>query len=55
MQARVLEGLGRLTADSRDTLLVTHGGVIAVIMAQLFPEERKTVMSGSPPPAADTS
>ena len=50
MQARVLEGLGRLTADRRDTLLVTHGGVIAVMMAQLFPEEKKNRYEWQPAP-----
>jgi alpha-ribazole phosphatase len=37
MTRRVLRGLDRLIADGRDTLLVTHGGVIAAIMTRLFP------------------
>ena len=41
MTARVLAGLDRLLAEDRDSLLVTHGGVIAAIMAYLFPEENK--------------
>ena len=41
MTARVLAGLERLLADGRDTLLVTHGGVIAAIMTHLFPGEGK--------------
>ena len=38
MKTRVLEALSELTED---TCLVTHGGVIAAIMASLFPEENK--------------
>lgn len=50
MKARVLEGLTRLRADGRDTLLVTHGGVIAAIMAYLFPEENKNRCQWQPVP-----
>ncbi|MBQ7661406.1 MAG: histidine phosphatase family protein [Clostridia bacterium] len=50
MRARVLSGLARLLADGRDTLLVTHGGVIAVLMAHLFPEENKNRYAWQPPP-----
>ncbi len=39
MKARVLEALSELTED---TCLVTHGGVIAAIMAHLFPQEGKS-------------
>ena len=38
MTRRVLEAFSRLSGD---TCLVTHGGVIAAIMAELFPEEGK--------------
>ena len=41
MTARVIRGLGRLTDDGRGALVVTHGGVIAAIMAYLFPGEGK--------------
>lgn len=41
MRERVFEGLDRLIREDRDTLLVTHGGVIAAIMARLFPDENK--------------
>lgn len=41
MTARVIDGLQRLIEDGRDTLLVTHGGVIAAIMAYLFASEGK--------------
>lgn len=39
MKQRVLEAFSELRED---TVLVTHGGVIAVIMQFLFPEERKS-------------
>ena len=41
MTERVMRGLDRITDDGRDTLLVTHGGVIAAVMAYLFPSEGK--------------
>ena len=41
LRERVLCGLERLKNDGQDTLLITHGGVIAVIMAFLFPKENK--------------
>lgn len=41
MTARVLAGLRELLASGRDAALVTHGGVIAAIMAELFPDEGK--------------
>ena len=50
MKARVLAALDRLLSDGRDVLLVTHGGVIAVIMAHLFPEETKNRYQWQPPP-----
>ncbi len=50
MTARVLAGLERLISDGRDTLLVTHGGVIAAIMAALFPEEGKNRYEWQPSP-----
>ena len=50
MQKRVFEGLGRLIADGRDTLLVTHGGVIAAVMSRLFPGENKNRYEWQPAP-----
>lgn len=41
MTARVIEALDELVAEGEDTLLVTHGGVIAAIMAYLFPDDNK--------------
>ena len=50
MTARALSGLDRLLADDRDTLLVTHGGVIAAVMAYLFPAENKNRYEWQPAP-----
>jgi alpha-ribazole phosphatase len=50
MTVRVLEGLKRLIADGRDTLIVTHGGVIAAIMADIFPGEGKNRYEWQPKP-----
>ena len=41
MTERVIRGLNRLLEENRDTLLVTHGGVIAALMAYLFPSENR--------------
>ena len=50
MLRRVLAGLEELLAGPADTVLVTHGGVIAAIMAQLFPEEGKNRYQWQPAP-----
>ncbi len=50
MTARVIAAWGELTADPRDTALVTHGGVIAAIMAYCFPEEGKNRYQWQPAP-----
>ena len=50
MTARVIDGLQRLIEDGRDTFLVTHGGVIAAIMAHLFAEENKNRYEWQPKP-----
>lgn len=50
MTRRVLTGLDRLQADDRDTLLVTHGGVIASVMSHLFPDENKNRYEWQPAP-----
>lgn len=47
MAQRVLSAWNALTED---TLLVTHGGVIACIMAQLFPDAGKTRYQWQPAP-----
>ena len=38
MKRRVLAGFGRLLAQSGDFLVVAHGGPIAAVMEQLFPD-----------------
>lgn len=50
MQARVLDGLSDLQQSAQDTVLITHGGVIAAIMSHLFPEERKNRYQWQPKP-----
>lgn len=47
MKARVLEAYGELRED---TVVVTHGGVIAAIMEHLFPEENKNRYQWQPKP-----
>ena len=41
MTARVVEAFAQLAETGKDTVVVTHGGVIAAIMEHLFPEENK--------------
>ncbi len=50
MTARVLEALREMLADGRDAALVTHGGVIAAIMTELFPEAGKNRYEWQPAP-----
>ena len=50
MQERVSEALRELVASGRDTLLVSHGGVIACIMAVLFPTEERSRYAWQPKP-----
>lgn len=47
MEKRVLETLALIRED---TVIVTHGGVIAAIMAHLFPEEGKNRYQWQPAP-----
>ena len=55
MKERVLDGFGRLIAEGKYTLLVTHGGVIALITAELFPEENKNRYEWQPKPGGGHS
>lgn len=48
MKARVLKALEEL--QGTDTVLVTHGGVIATIMEHLFPQEGKNRYEWQPRP-----
>ncbi len=50
MTRRVLTGLDRLLIDNRDTLLVTHGGVIAAVMTHLFPAKYNNRYDWQPAP-----
>ena len=50
MKVRVIEGLGQLIKENEDTVLITHGGVIAIIMEYLFPEENKNRYMWQPRP-----
>ena len=50
MTMRVLEAFRELEHRGEDTVLITHGGVIAAIMANLFPEEGKNRYQWQPKP-----
>jgi len=50
MTARVLSAFEALERAGEDTVLVTHGGVIAAIMAFRFPEEGKNRYQWQPAP-----
>lgn len=50
MLQRVLEGYEALQAQAAPVVLVTHGGVIAALMAHLFPEEEKSRYAWQPRP-----
>lgn len=47
---RVLAAFQTLLEEGQDTVLVTHGGVIAAIMAAQFPEEHKNRYQWQPKP-----
>ncbi|MBP3673897.1 MAG: histidine phosphatase family protein [Oscillospiraceae bacterium] len=42
MTLRVIKAFQKVIESRQDTVIVTHGGVIAAIMEQLFPEENKS-------------
>lgn len=50
MTARVLAGLDELLSGQADTVLITHGGVIAAIMQTLFSTENKNRYQWQPAP-----
>jgi len=52
MTERVICGLQNLIAAGQDTILFTHGGVIAAIMAHLFPNEDKNRYEWQPKPGS---
>lgn len=49
MARRVLAAFDRILDEGRDTVIVTHGGVIAAIMAHLFPQEGRNRYQWQPP------
>lgn len=49
-QRRILDGLRDLLELETPAVLITHGGVIALIMEHLFPEEEKTRYQWQPQP-----
>ena len=55
MRQRVLETLETLQQEKQDVLLVTHGGVIAAVMAHLFPEEERNRFDWQPAPGGGYS
>ena len=50
MEQRVLAAFEALKKENQPTVLITHGGVIACIMEQLFPEEHKNRYQWQPEP-----
>lgn len=50
MTARGLSAFGELARGEKDVVLITHGGVIAAIMAARFPEEGKNRYQWQPKP-----
>lgn len=50
MTRRVLEAFHELADREEDTVLITHGGVIAAIMADQFPGENKNRYQWQPKP-----
>ena len=50
MRARVLSAFALLKSDPRETVLVTHGGIIAAIMAAEFPDAHRNRYEWQPEP-----
>lgn len=50
MQKRAQEAFFELYPPKRDTVIITHGGVISAIMAHLFPQEGKNRYQWQPKP-----
>ena len=50
MRRRVLEALTEILAAGQDTVILTHGGVIACILAPLFPQAKKSRYQWQPQP-----
>ncbi len=50
MTRRVIAAFQKYANTPQDTVIVTHGGVIAALMAYLFPEEKKNRYQWQPDP-----
>ena len=50
MTARVLKAIAQVLEAEEDTLIVTHGGVIAAIMAAFYPEAKRSRYEWQPKP-----
>lgn len=50
MEKRALEAFSERYPPTQDTVIITHGGVIAAIMAHLFPQEGKNRYQWQPKP-----
>lgn len=50
MGIRVMEGIKKLIEEDQDTVLISHGGVIAFLMEQLFSDEEKNRYLWQPKP-----
>ena len=50
MRSRVVKAFRALQAEDRDTVVITHGGVIAIILETLFPECGKNRYQLQPKP-----
>lgn len=50
MRDRALSAFGRLAAQGQNAVLITHGGIIAAIMASLFPQEHRNRYQWQPAP-----
>ena len=48
MEQRVLKAFEEIILSEKDTVIVTHGGVIASIMAHYFKEENKNIYQWQP-------
>ncbi len=50
MKQRVRKAFCRLTAENTNVVIITHGGVIAFLMSELFPYEEKNRYQWQPKP-----
>lgn len=50
MEQRVLEAFAEVKTSYKDTVIITHGGVIAAVMAHYFKEENKNRYQWQPQP-----